>query len=188
MDSTNNKDEIYNIIFKTYDNLDQTLHPLQNPFFRDYYLNYVNTSYDPVQLQTDPNYLAHEYHNYTAYLISLIIDHGCLKPNFPPNINIEDYVPRIDKRKNITYRTGNSFIIYRKYFAEYLESLEIRLHQLLITRLSSDYWNSESAMVKSHYKKIADQINKIYNEQTLNLMKLPPEVEDGNNNHSVEGS
>src|SRR5436309_1165048 len=135
MNANQNQNEIFKILFKNYDNLDESLHPLQNPFFRDYYLVYVNTTYDPVQLRTNPNYLAHEYHNYTVYLVSLITDHGCLKPDFPPNINVEDYVPRINKRKNITYRTGNSFIIYRKYFAEYLESLEIRLHQLLITRL-----------------------------------------------------
>ncbi|RIA86130.1 hypothetical protein C1645_878879 [Glomus cerebriforme] len=169
-----NESEKSKILFQNYENLDKPLHPLQNPFFRDYYLVYINTKYDPVQLHTNPNYLAHEYHNYTTYLISLIIDHECLKPNFPPNINVEKYVPRIDKRKNITYRTGNSFIIYRKYFSEYLESLEIRLHQLLITKLSSDYWKNEPLTVKAYYKDISDQINKIYNQQTMDLMKLSP--------------
>lgn len=170
-----NEDEKYNILFKHYENLDKPLHPLENPFFRDYYLVYINTTYDPEKLRTNPNYLAHEYHNYTTYLISLITDQECLKPNFPPNINVEEYVPKFDKRKNITYRTGNSFIIYRKYFSEYLESLEIRLHQLLITRLSSDYWKREPITVKAYYKKISDQINKIYNQQTMNLIKLAPE-------------
>jgi hypothetical protein len=173
-----NENEKYKILFKNYDNLDKPLHPLENPFFRDYYLVYINTTYDPVQLHTNPNYLAHEYHNYTTYLLSLITDQECLKPNFPPNINIDEYVPKFDKRKNITYRTGNSFIIYRKYFSEYLESLEIRLHQLLITRLSSDYWKSEPITVKAYYKKISDQINKIYNQQTMSLMKLSPESDN----------
>src|SRR5579862_3873536 len=97
--------------------------PLQNIFFK-YYLNNIIEFYDHNKLYNDPSYLQFLYDNYFNHLIEFCESR---RPKFPPEINVEEYVNDNENNKKIKDMSkmngGNSFMVYRKYIKQYLESL-----------------------------------------------------------------
>ncbi|CAI2180363.1 12250_t:CDS:1 [Funneliformis geosporum] len=103
--------------------------------------------------------------------ISQIIDES-YRPNFPPDIIIEEFVTRFDRKKRISENRGNAFIVYRKYFCRYLERSGIKLDQKLISPLAGYLWRTESKERKECYKAYSEQINNIYRKQLLGDDKI----------------
>src|SRR5436190_9805856 len=102
-------------------NLEPFYNPLDNVFFMQYYLLYINPYYDLNKIYNDQEYLNKAYCEYHEYLIE-----GC-RPNFPPNIDVEAYV-EFEKKKTkdiFNMNKGNGFILYRRYIMKSLDSIGI---------------------------------------------------------------
>ncbi|CAG8641062.1 10603_t:CDS:1 [Funneliformis mosseae] len=114
--------------------------------------------------------------------MSQIIENS-YRPNFPPDIRIEEYVTRFDKTKKISEFRGNAFIVYRKYLCRYLVRSGKKLDQKLISPLAGYLWKTESKEVKQRYKDYSEQIKKLYKEQMFGVIKInkrqyPPDDDD----------
>src|SRR3954453_1633722 len=137
----------YNFDDKPFEN------PLENICFI-YYLFRLNNNkyYDPDRLCNDYSYLQNAYNEYLENLVEFC------RPKFPPDIKVED----------ITKLTGNSFMVYRKNFIEWLEIVGIKIsNQQIISSFVSKLWESESNDVKRHYKNISDRRRELHNERLL---------------------
>ncbi len=146
---------------------DNFLSPLENQSFLDY-INLIKPEYNNPLLYTDNKYLTCVYQDYINFLFEIINKH--FKPDFPPLIKVEDFVPRFDGKKSISENRGNAFIIYRKYLIKFLERSGIKLDQKEISTLSGHFWRNESPEVKTCYKDISDKIKQLYRQQiTLNF-------------------
>ncbi|RIA88221.1 hypothetical protein C1645_775546, partial [Glomus cerebriforme] len=162
-------------IFNDYDYEKPFEGPLQNPCFL-YYLSHINDSYDLMKLHNDHSYLQNAYNDYFDKLIEYC------RPNYPPNINVEEYTLGLDeiirnkrKIKDITKKNaGNSFMLYRKYLYKYLETSGINIPMQSLSSLAGHLWASEPKLVKDYYKKLSDQIKKIHSERLKNLIQNIP--------------
>ncbi|EXX79868.1 hypothetical protein RirG_001490 [Rhizophagus irregularis DAOM 197198w] len=117
--------------------------PLENNFFL-YYLTYNNVPYDDNKLYNDPSYSQALYNDYFDHLILEF-----LRPNFPPIINVEEYVNENEKFKKIKDMT--TFSLSR---------------------------NSEPENVKDHYKSLSEEIKKLHNNRVENYINRKRSSED----------
>ncbi|EXX70528.1 hypothetical protein RirG_086560 [Rhizophagus irregularis DAOM 197198w] len=108
--------------------------PLENNFFL-YYLTYNNVPYDDNKLYNDPSYSQALYNDYFDHLILEF-----LRPNFPPIINVEEYVNENEKFKKIKdmskMNKGNGFMVYRKNLNKHLETLGERISMQQLSPLA----------------------------------------------------
>src|ERR1044072_6350434 len=139
---------------------ENSLPPLENPYFL-LYVKRIKPEYNnQPRLHTDEQFLQRAHSDYFDFFHGGLIEH--FKPDFPPDIKVEEFVPRFDKRKPITENRGNAFIVYRKHLVKYLQTSRIKLDQKEISPLAGYFWRNETPEVKDHYKKISDQIKRRY--------------------------
>ncbi|RIA92439.1 hypothetical protein C1645_845733 [Glomus cerebriforme] len=143
---------------------DCSIKPFEDPLNNGYFLHYLDKkikTYDLFKLYNDTSYLATLYVGYLNYLVD-----NC-KPDFPPRINVEEFVDENQNNPKIKDRSkmngGNSFMVYRKYLKKHLEILEINIPMQQLSTLSSILWARESKEVKDWYRDLSGQIKKSHN-------------------------
>ncbi|RGB35602.1 hypothetical protein C1646_699309 [Rhizophagus diaphanus] len=150
--------------------------PLENKFFL-YYLTYNNVPYDDNKLYNDPSYSQALYNDYFDHLILEF-----LRPNFPPIINVEEYVNENEKFKKIKdmskMNKGNGFMVYRKNLNKHLETLGERISMQQLSPLAGSLWNSEPENVKDHYKSLSEEIKKLHNNRVENCINRKRSSDD----------
>ncbi|CAG8599885.1 6818_t:CDS:2 [Ambispora gerdemannii] len=96
----------------------------------------------------------------TTTAISTIMDGKVienLKITFPPNINLDELLPK-SKMAGVSSKPPNSFIIYRKAFVKELNAQGYYFEMKKISSLVSAKWKSEPDYVKEAYRKIAKEL------------------------------
>src|SRR5436190_23696011 len=86
-----------------------------------------------------------------------------LRPPFPPNVNVEDFVNNEDLRNNL--RSPNAFFIYRKSYTRHLLQLNHRLPMTQVSKMASSHWNSEPRRVKKAYRQMAREVDRELNQR-----------------------
>ncbi|GBB98384.1 hypothetical protein RclHR1_03210005 [Rhizophagus clarus] len=110
----------------------------------------------------------------------------CIKPKFPPNINLRELIAKqtfADSSRN-SGRAPNAFIIYRKAFVEAARNDGYQLPMTIVSSMASRSWDLEPEFVKEEYKKLAKEANSIRNKlipklskkrrQKWNIISFPP--------------
>ncbi|CAB4428759.1 unnamed protein product [Rhizophagus irregularis] len=143
--------------------------PLQNETFL-HYLIHNNVPCDFNRLYNDPSYAQALYVEYFEHLIF-----ECLRPEYPPIINVEEYVNENEKNKKIKdmskMNKGNGFMVYRKNLNKHLEMLGERITMQQLSPLAGSLWKSEPKQVKDHYKDLSEEIKKLHNNRVENCIK-----------------
>ncbi|RIA99712.1 hypothetical protein C1645_746511 [Glomus cerebriforme] len=143
--------------------METNVKPFEDPLNNSYFLHYLNcniVSYDHFRLYNDSSYLTTLYLEYLNHLVE-----NC-RPDFPPNIKVEEFVDENQNNKKIKDMSkmngGNSFMVYRKYLKKHLETVGINLPMQVLSLLSSILWRNESKYVKDHYRELSEQIKKLH--------------------------
>jgi hypothetical protein len=140
--------------------------PLENIFFL-YYLDHNNVYYDHDKLYNDKTYLQSLYDDYFNHLICEL---NIYRPNFPPLIDVKEFVNE-NKIKDLSKMNGgNSFIIYRKYLIKHLETIRINISMQLLASLATILWKSEPENVKSYYKDLWKEIKNLHDERVKSII------------------
>ncbi|RGB25724.1 hypothetical protein C1646_444374 [Rhizophagus diaphanus] len=118
---------------------------------------------------------------------------SCIKPIFPPNINLRELITKqtFSESSRSSGRSPNAFIIYRKAFVEAARKDGYHLPMTVVSSMASRSWDLESETVKEHYKKLAKEANAIRNKlvpklnkkrrQKWNIVSFPPPTSSVNN-------
>ena len=123
-------------IFKDYGFGDKPFeNPLQQNILSKYYLDHNMQSYDYTRLCNNPYYSKALYDNYINHLIEYH------RPNYPPDINVEEYVNENESNKKIKdlgkMNKRNSFMVYQKYLNKHLQRLGINFPMMQLSQLAS---------------------------------------------------
>ncbi|GBC24079.1 hypothetical protein GLOIN_2v1769791 [Rhizophagus irregularis DAOM 181602=DAOM 197198] len=147
----------------------QSENPLKNECFL-HYLIHNNVPCDFNRLHNDPSYAQALYGDYFNHLIS-----EYFRPNFPPIINVEEYVNENEKNKKIKdmsiMNKRNGFMVYRKTLNKHLEILGVRITMQQLSPLAGSLWGSEPEQVKDYYKEVSEKIKKLHNNRVENYIK-----------------
>ncbi|CAG8703626.1 17162_t:CDS:2 [Rhizophagus irregularis] len=119
---------------------------------------------------------------------------SCIKPKFPPNINLRELITKqtFSESSRSSGRSPNAFIIYRKAFVEAARKDGYHLPMTVVSSMASRSWDLEPGEVKEHYKRLAKEANAIRNKlvpklnkkrrQKWNIVSFPPPTSSVTNN------
>ncbi|CAB4436998.1 unnamed protein product [Rhizophagus irregularis] len=119
---------------------------------------------------------------------------SCIKPKFPPNINLRELITKqtYSESSRNSGRSPNAFIIYRKAFVEAARKDGYHLPMTVVSSMASRSWDLEPGEVKEHYKRLAKEANAIRNKlvpklnkkrrQKWNIVSFPPPTSSVTNN------
>lgn len=125
---------------------------------------------------------------------------SCIKPKFPPNINLRELITKqtFSESSRSSGRSPNAFIIYRKAFVEAARKDGYHLPMTVVSSMASRSWDLEPEFVKNEYKKLAKEANAIRNKlvpklnkkrrQKWNIVSFPPPTPPTNINSSKSSS
>ncbi|CAG8670198.1 17642_t:CDS:2 [Cetraspora pellucida] len=85
-----------------------------------------------------------------------------IKLPFPPTILPEDLVNDLLKSKSQSPKMLNEFFIYRKVFVQELRKQKLRPKMTRASKLASISWHQESSNVKNEYRRLAREVEKLY--------------------------
>ncbi|KAF0377937.1 MATA-HMG [Gigaspora margarita] len=115
-------------------------------------------------------------------LATMTIEPPLIQLPFPPTITANDIVQR-RHHSRIRSKSPNAFFVYRKAFYDQLALSKQRYQMTYVSKLVSHYWKNETELVKTEYKRIADEVEVKLNEErikdlvysdTLSKPKRPP--------------
>jgi hypothetical protein len=84
------------------------------------------------------------------------------RPRFPPNIDIEPLVKKLLKHKTKNPKMPNEFFIYRAALVQELKSNNYKIKMTKLSTLASDSWSRETSNVKSAYRRLARETERLY--------------------------
>ncbi|CAB5139493.1 unnamed protein product [Rhizophagus irregularis] len=87
-----------------------------------------------------------------------------IKIPFPPVIDPVDLIGQQSNTNNIPARAPNAFIIYRKAFIDAAHSDGYHLPMRIMSSMASQSWEQEPDMVKSEYRRLANEAFNLRNE------------------------
>lgn len=111
---------------------------------------------------------------------------SCIKPKFPPNINLRELITKqtFSESSRSSGRSPNAFIIYRKAFVEAARKDGYHLPMTVVSSMASRSWDLEPEFVKDAYKNLAKEANALRNKlvpklnkkrrQKWNIVSFPP--------------
>ncbi|GES76996.1 hypothetical protein GLOIN_2v1848090 [Rhizophagus clarus] len=87
-----------------------------------------------------------------------------IKIPFPPVIDPIDLIGQQSNTNHIPARAPNAFIIYRKAFIDAAHADGYHLPMRIMSSMASQSWEQESDMVKSEYRRLANEAFNLRNE------------------------
>ncbi|CAG8741882.1 10423_t:CDS:1, partial [Acaulospora morrowiae] len=82
---------------------------------------------------------------------------------FPPTVTKDDFLGR--PSTNLDTKSPNAFFVYRKAFVKHLSDKNLKFRMTEVSKLVSYNWKNESKEVKAAYTKIAQEIDKEFQER-----------------------
>ncbi|CAG8559712.1 3074_t:CDS:2 [Diversispora eburnea] len=82
---------------------------------------------------------------------------------YPPPVTKDDFLGR--PFTNIDTKSPNAFFVYRKAFVKHLSDKNLKFRMTEVSKLVSYNWKNESKVVKDAYTKIAQEIDKEFQER-----------------------
>ncbi|RIA88693.1 hypothetical protein C1645_231836 [Glomus cerebriforme] len=90
--------------------------------------------------------------------------HPLIKIPFPPVIDPVDLIVQQSNTNNVPARAPNAFIIYRKAFIDAAHADGYHLPMRIMSSMASQSWELEPDMVKSEYRRLANEAFNLRNE------------------------